>query len=564
MDTSSTPASIPPGFVVRVTVSALLALVPACWKPPTQIVLVVDTNLSKADLDEVKITVGVPAEPVDGSSPDADADAAPGRSFDIPLMDGAPTFPLTLGLEPSGPPGGLAVSVQGLLGGQVVVQQSAVTSFVVDEQKMLLVLLLDTCVGTTCPETSTGQTCMAGLCQSASRDGPLPPWSGATPARPMPSGTVPIGGRTIWANGWHSCANEGLFLYCWGRNTDGEIGDGTTVNAKSSHPVLNIKDPAAVGLGQFASCVCDRAGKAWCWGRNVEGQLGIGTASATSPVPVAVPGINDCVQIAGGRYHTCAAHEDGTVSCWGGNGDGQVGQPASGSASCPQSTGSPLPCVKSPVVVPGLTNVAEVHAGETYTCALKKDMTVWCWGSNSSGTLGDGTNTPRSTPAPVVGLDNDVVEISTGRWFACARHMGGNVSCWGQNHTGQLGDGSMTDAKKPVAVVGITDAAQVGAGESHACVLHGSGLVSCWGDNSLGQLGNPTVTKPSSTPVEVGLKSVKVSSIAVGNVHTCARTSTESQSGVGSPLCWGNNVANQIGDTTTMDRQLPASVIGFM
>ena len=133
-----------------------------------------------------------------------------------------------------------------------------------------------------------------------------------------------------------------------------------------------------------------------------------------------------------------------------------MGQPVSTAVSCPQSTGSPTPCIKSPTVVPGLTNVAEVHAGENYTCARKNDMTVWCWGSNFNGTLGDGTNTSRSTPAPVVNLDKDVVEIATGRWFACARHAGGTVSCWGQNDSGQLGNQMTGDMNKPVAVLGIT------------------------------------------------------------------------------------------------------------
>ncbi len=568
MDTSSNPTSIARGLAAPFALATFLVLLPDCRKSPTQIVLVVDTNLSSADLDEVKINVGAPATSSigDGSfgdaSVDASADAATGRPFDIPLTaQGAPTFPLTLGIEPSGPPGSLQVSAQGLLGGNVVVEQSAVASFVPGEQRMLLLQLLDTCVGTTCPETSPEKTCVAGMCQPAARDEPLPPWSGAPPARPTPSATAPISGRTIWANGWHSCAKDGLFLYCWGRNTDGEIGDGTTLNAKSSRPVPGIKDPAAVGLGQTTTCVCDRAGKAWCWGRNVEGQMGIGTASVTSPTPVAVSGINDCVQITGGKLHTCAVHADGSVSCWGGNSDGQVGQSISG-GSCPESTGPPTPCVKSPMVVPGLTNVAEVHAGETYTCALKKDMTVWCWGSNSSGTLGDGTNTPRSTPAPVVGLESDIVELSTGRWFACARHTDGTLSCWGQNGSGQLGNRLTTDSRKPVTVVGISDAAQVGAGDKHACVLHGSGLVSCWGDNSSGQLGDGTFTS-SLAPVDV-VRLKSVSSIAVGAVHTCARPTTNEQSGLGSPVCWGENKADQLGDTTTMSRPQPVSVTGFM
>jgi alpha-tubulin suppressor-like RCC1 family protein len=345
-------------------------------------------------------------------------------------------------------------------------------------------------------------------------------------------------------------------LYCWGRNSDGEIGDGTTVNAKIRRPVTGISDLVAVGLGQLTTCVCDRSGKAWCWGRNVEGQLGIGSASATSPTPVQVPGIDDCAQIAGGGIHTCVVHQGGTVSCWGGNGDGQVGQPSSSSASCAESKGSPIPCVLSPVVVPGLTNVAEVRAGEHYVCARKNDLTVWCGGDNSNGTLGDGSNTSRNTPAQVADLDKDVIEIAAGRWFACARHRTGAVSCWGANGSGQLGNRSTTNTNRPVAAMGITDAVQLGAGLSHTCVLHVSGAVSCWGDNSYGQLGNGTTTS-SLAPVDViGLMPVK--SIAVGSIHTCAR------SAAGAAFCWGENVVNEIGDSTTTNRPQPVSVAGFM
>ena len=490
MKTSSVPTIRPrPALMGLALTITFVAALPACRTPPTQIVLVVETNLSKVDLDDVKIAVSAVAGPVDGASPDLDAGDRP--PFDVALgTPGAPTFPLTLGIEPSGSPGSVAISVQGLLAGNVVVQQSAVTSFVPGQQKMLLILLLDSCVGTTCPNGATPQTCSAGKCDSAAIDpSRLVNWTGAPPPRPAPSPAAPIGGRTIWSNGWHSCANEASVLYCWGQNSDGEIGDGTTHNANARRPVTGISDPAAVGLGQLTSCACDRAGNAWCWGRNIEGELGIGSASTNSVKPIQVPGIDDCVQIAGGALHTCVVHgRDGSVSCWGGNALGQVGQPASAGTSCAVSGGTAVPCVTSPMLVPGLANVAEVHGGEQYTCARKNDLTVWCWGDNSNGTLGDGTNTSRSTPSAVATLDKDVMEIATGRWFACARHAAGTVSCWGANGSGQLGNGTMTNSNRPVAVTGITDARQVGGGQIHACVLHASNTVSCWGATRTGSL----------------------------------------------------------------------------
>jgi alpha-tubulin suppressor-like RCC1 family protein len=304
--------------------------------------------------------------------------------------------------------------------------------------------------------------------------------------------------------------------------------------------------------------VCDRAGLAWCWGRNIEGELGLGSASPNSLIPKQVPGITDCAAIAGGGNHTCVLHADQTVSCWGSNASGQLGQPASANTSCPESSPAPaVPCITSPVSVPGLSGVVEIRAGEQHTCVRKSDQTVWCWGSNLSGQLGDGTNTTRSTPVAVVDLGADVVEIASGREFVCARHQAGTISCWGNNSNGQLGNGNTTSSNRPVAAA-VTGALQVAAGHQHTCALVGAGAVSCWGGNSNGQLGNNTTTD-SLTPVGVqGLKNTPVNSIAAGSVHTCAR------SAAGPAYCWGENKVNEIGDGTVTDRHQAGSVAGFM
>ena len=521
----------------------ILLSLPACHGP-TEIVLVVDTNLTKYDIDEVTITI---------------AGSQPQPLVDVKLtLPNAPTFPLTLGLEPTGASGDVQVSVVGLFQGNPVVAQTADTTFVEGSQKMLRILLLDSCIATSCPTTPTLQTCNAGSCQPAAiSSDSLPSWTDAIPAPPQPSPTAPIGGRTIWAEGWHSCANEGAQLYCWGQNEDGEIGDGTTRDANSRHLVMGVSDPAAVGLGEYTSCVCDRSGQAWCWGRNVEGELGLGSASANSQTPIKVPGVANCAQIAGGGNHTCVLHQDMTVSCWGSNASGQVGQPASANASCAESHGSPVPCITSPVLVPGLSGVVEIRAGEQQTCVRKTDQSVWCWGDNSQGQLGDGTMTSRNTPAPVTGLGADIVEIASGREFVCARHQTGTLSCWGSNSSGQFGNGNTTDSNVPVAA-DVTGAVQVGAGHQHTCVLRGSGVVSCWGANSTGQLGNGTYTD-SLVPVDViGLMHVPINSIAVGSTHSCARSSA------GPAFCWGENLVNEIGDGTTNSRNSPVSVAGFM
>lgn len=515
----------------------------AACSAPTEIVLVVDTNLTRYDIDEVALTIT-------GSQT---------QSIDVLLAaPGAPAFPLTLGLRPAGAASAVKVSAVGKLGGLTVVAQEADTAFADGQQKMLRLLLLDSCVGLTCPATPAAQTCNAGACMAANLPAAsLPAWPGSPPPSPPAATTTPLGGRTLWADGWHSCANEGSVLYCWGQNSDGEIGDGTTRNANSRHPVMGLSDVATVGLGELTSCACDRSGQAWCWGRNVEGELGIGTASANSKLPVQVPGVTDCVQIGGGANHTCVLHGNGTVSCWGSNASGQLGQPASATpATCAESAGTMVACATSPALVSGLTGVVEVHGGEQHTCARKTDMTVVCWGDNSNGQLGDGTTTARSTPVQVVALNADVVELSVGRWFNCARHATGALSCWGMNGTGQLGNGSKTDSSRPVAVATISDAIQVAAGFQHACALGSTGVVSCWGSNALGQLGNGTNVDALAPVATAGL--LPVNAIAVGSVHSCARTPS------GAAFCWGENLVNQVGDGTTTNRNQPVSVAGFM
>ena len=505
-----------------------LAVLASACASPTEIVLVIDTDLAvPIDIDHVDILAR-------GAQMQSTVGVDVGTA-------GSPSFPLTLGLTPTGSGGPLSVTVVGSFQGRAVVQQDAATAFVNGSERMLRMLLLSSCIGTSCP---TEQTCGSSGCIATSIAGPaLPSWSGSSPARPVPATTTPIGGRGVWSNGWHSCANEGTILYCWGQNSYGEIGDGTKTDASTRRPILAVPNPAAVGLGQFISCVCDQTGQAWCWGRNGEAELGLGSTSEFMPNPTRLPGITDCLQITGGAQHTCVVRMNGTVSCWGANGSGQAGQDIAS-----------MPTVSSPLPVAGLVDVAEIQAGEKYTCARKNDMTVQCWGDNSRGQLGDGTNTIRSTPGPVSNLGADILEITGGRFFVCARHASGLVSCWGGGGSGQLGNGGTGDSPQVIDNPAVSDAIQLAAGFQHICALRRSGIVSCWGGNADGQLGDGTTTS-SLSPVDV-LDLAQVTSIAAGSVHTCARHGQ----GVS---CWGQNVVNQIGDGTATDRPRPVSVAGF-
>jgi alpha-tubulin suppressor-like RCC1 family protein len=514
------------GFVALMTLDGLVLM--ACH-PLTEIVLIVDTDMTApVDLDSVRLDIKGPTEPVEVKTV-SNIGAA-----------GGPTFPLTLGLTAAGALSPVEVTVTASQLGRPVTEQQIRTAFVHGERRLLRMLMLSSCLGITCAD---GETCGGNGCGPIDRPGPsLPTWNGIVPVPPSSQPTLPILGRTLWVAPYHSCANEGTVLYCWGRNYDGQLGSNTTINGSMRKPVVNLQEPTAVGLGTFISCVCDRSAQALCSGSNLKGVLGNGTVTP-SMVPTAVTGVNDCAQIAGGAEHACVVHQGGTVSCWGGNSFGQVGvgvAPATAQLTVPTA-------------VRGLTDVIEVGAGERHTCARRTDGTVWCWGDNSGRALGDGTTTSHSAPAPVIGL-TDVVELAVGRFATCARLSTGHVMCWGSNSGGMLGDGTRVDSAKPVEAGGVTDAIQVSVGQQHTCVLRAGGVMSCWGMNAYGQLGTGNAID-SLVPVDVvGLSGV--TSIGAGSRHSCARHNA----GVS---CWGDNFVAQLGDNSEAPSLLPVFVSGF-
>src|SRR5213596_3433670 len=195
----------------------------------------------------------------------------------------------------------------------------------------------------------------------------------------------------VAARGYHSCAllGDGT-VRCWGRNVDGQLGDGTVADPATGPPgsstpvqVSGITGAAAVIAGGYHTCALFADGTAQCWGRNHDGQLGDGTFTRSS-TPVRVGGLTGAAAVTGGFYHTCALLGDGTVQCWGQNYEGQLGNGLVGGVST------------TPALVAGLANVSAVSGGYRHTCALLRDGTVQCWGRNVEGQLGDGTTTSSS------------------------------------------------------------------------------------------------------------------------------------------------------------------------
>jgi alpha-tubulin suppressor-like RCC1 family protein len=279
-------------------------------------------------------------------------------------------------------------------------------------------------------------------------------------------------------------------------------------------------------------------------GYNANGQLGSGgTSNVLTPTGLR-SGSGVFVAAAVGGYHSLGLRADGTVWAWGANLVGGLGN------------GSTIDA-HSPVQVPALSEMVAVAAGGYYSLSLRSDGTVWAWGTNSNGQLGNGNTTEQHTPVQVQNLSN-VVAIAAGEFHSLALRSDGTVWAWGYNGDGQLGNGTTTDAHRPVQVSGLSPVVAIAAGLEHSLALLSDGTVWAWGSNSSGQLGNGLTTN-SSTPVQVSqvvpaLVLASVVGIAAGGSHSLALLSS------GIVRTWGSNSNGQLGNGTTTNSLFPLTV----
>lgn len=404
------------------------------------------------------------------------------------------------------------------------------------------------------------------------------------------SGAVGVTFAAVTAGGSHSCglATDGT-AYCWGANDHAQLGDGTTIQRTT--PVLVAGGLTFTMVGAGASHTCGATffdassnGSGYCWGSNTYGQLGDGSTTQRSNPTLVGPGANIDFISAGGDHSCSFAYGDGFVSCWGSNNHGQLGN-GSTTATLAVVATTPTPCIPG-VPVPGTSDYPPpgascpfsfVRTGGSQTCAEAGGADIrtyewYCWGANANGQLGDGSTTDRTGPTLVdVGRVFAYGALSVGDQHACGvafdshdpnapydQLVSGDAYCWGLNSSGQLGDGSTTPRTSPVRVAGGLTFFALSAGGSHSCGLAGpatgSGTAFCWGDNTFGQLGNGTFAG-SATPVAVA-GGFTFTSITTGARHTCGVTTARVI------WCWGDNSNGQLGDGTTTNRSAPVKVAG--
>jgi alpha-tubulin suppressor-like RCC1 family protein len=290
----------------------------------------------------------------------------------------------------------------------------------------------------------------------------------------------------------------------------------------------------AIAGGAANTCVLLATGRVACWGSNAHGQLGIGNTTRSSRFEV-VSSLTDAVGLSVGSDFACAVRRTGQAVCWGSNLSGRLG------------AGTMETLSSVPVSVLGLSNVVEVSAGPSFACARLSSGSVACWGSNTAGQLGDGTTLARSSAVTVAGL-TDAVELAAASNHACARRANGQVVCWG---SGYLGNGTMAGPSGVVTVSGLTDAVELAAHAQSTCARRASGAIVCWGANTNGQLGDGT-TRVAHAPVAVATIT-DAAEIAMASTHACARRAG------GAIWCWGSNGIGQLGDGTITDRPAPVA-----
>ena len=361
-------------------------------------------------------------------------------------------------------------------------------------------------------------------------------------------------------------------VWTWGANFDGKLGIGDTNPSLVSVPVevhgpgnaSYLNSVQAIMGGEIHNVALKSDGTVWCWGWNAYGQLGNGTTNdAWTPTQTglgSVPPLTAVTKLGGRPYFTLAVKSDGTIWAWGMNQYGQMGN----------GTVNPLlgPQVTVPVLVsnssPGgaINQPLQVTCGYRVGAALATNGTVWTWGSGSHGELGNGAFGSSYYPAQVPGLTN-ITAISAGWFHVLALRADGTVWAWGNNVSGELGDGTAINRSSPIQVLNVSNIVAVSGGDGHSSALAANATVWKWGLNDVGELGNGAtnaVANPFPARISTDVFGHSFTNVVMVAARDYHNLAVKAD---GSVWMWGANDQGQCGNGTTNATWLPTPVTGL-
>ncbi len=357
----------------------------------------------------------------------------------------------------------------------------------------------------------------------------------------------------VSAGNRHTCGISPTgILYCWGRDNFGERDGNLSVNFPTPRPISDSIQFLSISSGFGHSCAISADSTAYCWGWNHSGQLGSGDDTDLA-ILTPIDFDRKIVYIDAGYDHTCGLTADGTAFCWGWNYDRVLGTES----------------VEENVTLPSRVNTTErfvkISVGDNFTCGITADSSAMCWGVNYNGELGIGSDSTKITTPTQVVRNEKITSVSAGDNHACALDTNNRAYCWGWNANDQLG-GTTTEtcgtsypwpcSTVPLLVSDSLFFKQISAGSGHTCGISVDGMVFCWGNNFSGQLGDGSfVNRPIPASIAVNLNFVAV---AAGSSHTCALDAD------GILFCWGSNENGQIADASgALGRSEPIAVFAW-
>ena len=363
--------------------------------------------------------------------------------------------------------------------------------------------------------------------------------------------------------------------FCWGEELDGSLGNGATAGTQTvPSQVSNITDFKKVAINSYTGCGLRANGKMVCWGNDWAGQLGNGEPKANSDVPVEVTGISDFIDLTVGKDSACGIRKNGDGWCWGRDRMQTRGTAVSDSSSPVRMMGGPYSYIEQGngmghAIVHAKQRNTTVHlnkewprlsAGRKNACMIDNNKTIWCWGLDGSGQLGNGATAGTQVAPSAVSVAGPWVQVTVGTSFsdtnmACGLRENGNVYCWGSDSNGGLGNGGgvTADQPSPYLVGTTTDLwTAVSADGNGACGIKVDGSLWCWGSGSYGKTGfGNTSDVPSPAKVDDG----PWIRVAAGNAQSCGIKQD------GSLWCWGRDHLGQLGDGgTASDKYIPTPV----